>query len=111
MILSQYFNINAAAANAVAWLVGVIFAYVTNKIFVFRSKRYDLKTVQIEFGQFVLARLATGVMDEVIVVAGAYTVMGSQNETFANLCIKLFSNVLVIVLNYVFSKLFVFKKK
>ena len=111
MILSQCFGVEAAIANAIAWIAGVVFAYVTNKIFVFRSKQTKVIDLLREVSQFVAARLATGVIDEIIVVVGAYIVTGWTYETLANLGIKVFSNGLVIVLNYVFSKLFVFKKK
>lgn len=49
-------------------------------------------------------------MDEIIVVAGAYILAGSQYEVIGNLVVKIGSNCLVIIFNYVFSKLFVFKK-
>lgn len=110
MVLSQYFGVEAAIANAIAWVDGVVFAYVTNKVFVFRSKQTKIIDLLREVSQFVAARLATGVIDEIIVVAGAYIVTGWAYETLANFGIKVFSNGLVIILNYVFSKLFVFKK-
>lgn len=110
-VLSQRFSINIAIANIIAWAVGVIFAFVTNKLIVFESKNTDKITVLREFQQFVSARLATGVVDEAIVVIGSIIVDGNIHQDTYNLAIKIASNILVIVLNYVFSKLFIFKTR
>lgn len=110
MVLSQYVGIDAAISNIIAWIVGVAFAYITNRLWVFESKTSEFKEVLRELGQFIMARLATGVIDEIIVVAGAQILMGSDYETIGNLIVKIGSNILVIVLNYVFSKLLVFRK-
>ena len=111
VVLSQWFNINIAIANIIAWAVGVIFAFVTNKLIVFESKNTDKRTVLREFQQFVSARLATGAMDEAIVVIGSIIVDENIHQDTYNLAIKIASNILIIVLNYVFSKLFIFKTR
>lgn len=110
MVLSQYIGIDAAISNIIAWIVGVAFAYITNRLWVFESKTSEFKEILRELGQFIMARLATGVIDEIIVVAGAQILMGSDYETIGNLMVKIGSNVLVVILNYVFSKLLVFRK-
>ena len=110
MILSQYIGIDAAISNILAWIVGVIFAYITNRLWVFESKVSGYDNILKEIGQFIAARLATGVMDEIIVVAGAYILAGSSYEVIGNLIVKIGSNVLVVILNYIFSKLLVFRK-
>lgn len=89
-------------ANIISWIAGVTFAYFTNRKFVFESN--DNNKLK-EAGKFVTARLLTLVMDMLIMWTGV-TVL-HFNDKF----IKLISQVLVIVLNYVFSKLFVFGKK
>lgn len=89
-------------ANIISWIAGVIFAYFTNRKYVFESKeKNQLK----EASEFVLARVVTLVIDMVVMWLGV-TVLHFNDKI-----IKLISQVLVIVLNYVFSKLFVFKKK
>ena len=89
-------------ANIISWIAGVIFAYFTNRKYVFKSKeKNQLK----EASEFVLARVVTLVIDMVVMWLGV-TVLHFNDKI-----IKLISQVLVIVLNYVFSKLFVFKKK
>lgn len=110
MVLSQYVGIDAAISNIIAWIVGVAFAYITNRLWVFESKTSEFKEVLRELGQFIMARLATGVIDEIIVVAGAQILMGSDYETIGNLIVKIGSNILVVILNYEFSKLLVFRK-
>lgn len=89
-------------ANIISWIAGVTFAYFTNRKFVFEST--DNNKLK-EAGKFVTARLLTLVMDMLIMWLGV-TVLHFNDKL-----IKLISQVLVIVLNYVFSKLFVFGKK
>ena len=91
-------------SNVIAWVLAVTFAYLTNKVWVFDSKSWAWDVLKREVPAFVSCRLATGVMDLVIMYI-CVDVMGWH----ANL-MKLMSNVLVIILNYVFSKLIIFKK-
>lgn len=89
-------------ANIIKWVTGVLFAYVTNRIFVFKSKRRDIIK---EFVQFTSSRVATLFLD-MFVMWLMVTVMGIYD-----VIATLVSQVLVTVGNYVISKLFVFKKK
>ena len=82
----------------IAWILGVAFAFVTNKIWVFESRSFDTKTVMRELWTFVAARLATGLLDLGIMYL-AVDVLGGNGNVW-----KLISNVIVIILNYVFSK-------
>ena len=88
-------------ANIISWISGVTFAYFTNRSMVFQSKN---KNKLKEAGSFVLARVVTLVMDMVIMFVGVTLLHGNDK------ILKLVSQVVVIVSNYVFSKLFVFKK-
>lgn len=108
-VLYSKCGVDVGIQNIIAWAVGVVFAFITNKLFVFNSKSLEFKHLFRELWTFTTARLATGVMDEIIVVAGAAVLSGSQYETMGNLAVKVASNVLVIILNYIFSKLIVFK--
>lgn len=89
-------------ANLIKWITGVLFAYVTNRIFVFKSKNNDVFK---EFLTFSSSRVATLFLD-MIVMAFLVTKMG-MNDMVANLI----SLVLVTIANYILSKLFVFKGK
>ena len=102
--------------NAIAWVVGVIFAYITNKLFVFESKSWDLKVVTKEITGFLGARIFSFLVEEggmflFITVLG----LGEKSLTILNLTItgqfvvKILLAVIVVVMNYVFSKFFIFK--
>lgn len=93
------------ASTALAWFVAVVFAFVTNKKWVFDSQSMEAKVLLYELFSFFLCRIATGVFDMVVMYV-AVDVMHA-NEMFW----KLTANVLVILLNFVASKLIIFKKK
>lgn len=131
--------------NVLDNVICILFAYATNRAFVFSSKTRGREAVR-EFGTFVACRLGTLVLDTVIVFVGGtllaaqgtalvesavqslaamlLRVMGGADgptavfvtyspeaQSIWGMCVKVFSNVLVVVLNYVFSKLIIFKKK
>lgn len=92
-------------ATVIAWVLAVSFAFITNKLWVFESRSFDGKTLGREIPAFFGARLLTGLLDVGIMYA-AVDVMGWNAMVW-----KLISNVIVIVLNYVASKLVIFKKQ
>ena len=92
-------------STVIAWILAVIFAYVTNKLWVFESKSWDGKTVFREATAFLAARGLSGVMD-VAVMWAAVDVAGWNNMLW-----KLISNVLVVIVNYFASKFVIFRKK
>lgn len=92
-------------SNVFAWIMAVTFAYLTNKSLVFGSKSWAWSVLCKEVPAFVSCRLATGVMDLVIMYL-CVDILG-----WHAMLMKFISNVLVILLNYVFSKLVIFKKK
>lgn len=92
-------------SNVIAWVLSVTFAYLTNKAWVFESRSWKWNVLRREITTFVSCRLATGIMDIVIMYL-CVDVLG-----WPALLMKVVSNVLVIVLNYIFSKLVIFKKK
>ena len=101
-VLNPEDAIQLQIANIISWVAGVTFAYFTNRKYVFESKN---KNKLKEAGSFVLARVATLVMDMAIMFLGV-TILAFNDKI-----IKIISQVVVIVANYVFSKIFVFKKK
>lgn len=88
--------------SIVSWVVGVVFGYFMNRIFVFKSKEPNIWK---EFIQFSGGRVSTWVLDAVMMVL-MVNVM-NINEAFS----KIFVSVLVMIGNYIISKFFVFKKK
>lgn len=103
--LAKVLKINYMVSNITALIVSIIFAYITNKIFVFESKKTGIKDVLKELVSFFACRGVTAIMD-----IGLMFVTVSMLR-FNDMLMKVVVNVLVIVLNYVFSKLFVFKNK
>lgn len=104
-LFARVFHMNLMAANGLALTLSILFAYVTNKLFVFESKTDSWGAVLQEFASFMACRLATAVLDMFLMyitvsVAGLY-----------DLLMKVIVNIIVIVLNFVFSKLIIFKKK
>ena len=102
---------HTTSANVLSWVCAVIFAYVTNKLWVFDSKSWNLKLVAKELGLFVSSRLATGVIEWVglplLIKFGVdQAILGIEG-----MLAKIIVSVIVVILNYVFSKLFIFKDK
>ncbi len=98
-------GISTSAATIIAWVLSVLFAYATNKIFVFESREKGLLKLLRECGVFFASRLATGALDLILMVCFV------DLMHLDGLLIKLVSNVLVIILNYVLSKILVFRKQ
>ena len=96
---------NTVINTWIAWFLSVVFAYVTNRKWVFESKASTFKEEVKEVSAFFTCRIATGVMEAIIM----YVCVDIFHMNYK--VIKLLSTVLVVILNYVGSKLFIFKKK
>ena len=103
--------------NIIAWLAAVIFAYITNKLWVFESKSLAVKTVFKELAEFFSARIfSLGVeegglwlfVDKLGFDSFSFSVFGF--EVTGKLIAKLVLAVIVVILNYFFSKFIIFKK-
>lgn len=97
-------GLSAAVSNVIAWVAAVAFAFLTNKPFVFKSHDWSAKTVFPELTKFVSCRLASGAMETVILLL-TVDLLGWNGNIW-----KLITQILVVILNYVSSKLLVFKK-
>ncbi len=97
-------GLTTVIANLIANIISILFAYVTNKKIVFESKAITKKENFVEFVKFISARIATFVMDMILMVLLVDVLHWN------NLLCKILVNILVIVLNYAFSKIFIFKK-
>lgn len=104
-VCKHVIGIGTIPSNAIAWIFGVAFAYVTNKIFVFESRTESVSSLIKECLSFVWCRLATGLMDMVIIYVTVDILY------WPDMIMKILSNIIVIILNFVFSKLFIFAKK
>ena len=92
-------------ANIIAWILAFIFAFITNKFFVFESKSWEAQIAMKEFVGFLSARLATGILDTVLM--WLFVSVISLDDTLS----KIIINILVIIINYIASKFFIFKKE
>lgn len=100
-LLSKVCGVNALAANIIAWILCVIFVYITNRLFVFESKN---EKILAEFLKFMSARVGTLLLEELILFAGI-TILHRDE-----ILVKLTGQVFVIGSNYVLSKLWIFRK-
>lgn len=98
------FHLSAAVSNAIAWVAAVAFAYVTNKPFVFKSHDWSARTVIPELTKFVGSRVVSGVLETGIIFVTVDLLQWNGN------IMKLITSILVVVFNYVASRLLVFKK-
>lgn len=97
-------HLSASLSNVIAWVAAVAFAYLTNKPFVFKSHDWSAKTVVPELSKFVGSRVFSGALETAIIFVTVDVLFWNGN------IMKLVTSVLVVVLNYVASKLIVFKK-
>lgn len=103
-VLTDVGKIQYLVSTAIAWVLSVLFAYFTNRVWVFRSTASGAKAIAREMGSFFGCRLLSGVIDMGIMFV-CVSVLGLPDKV-----IKILANVVVIILNYLFSKLFIFKK-
>ena len=100
--------------NGIAWVAAVAFAYVTNKLFVFESRSWKPDILKREIPAFVGARIASFLLEEGGLWVAAYPLHMGEISVFGLgglLIAKLFLNVLVVIVNYFFSKFLIFRKK
>lgn len=104
-------------SNGLAWFAAVVFAYVTNKLWVFESKSWQPAVLWREIPSFLGARVLSFVIEEVgllVLIEGLrfdlFSLTALGITVGGTLIAKLLLAVIVVILNYFFSKLFIFKK-
>ena len=100
----NWLHFSAGLSNVIAWGFAVIFAFLTNKPFVFHSHDWSAKTVVPELTKFLATRLGSGVAETMIIFLTVDMLRWNGN------IMKLIVSVLVVVLNYFGSKLLAFRK-
>jgi putative flippase GtrA len=103
-IFNELLSYNLFVSNLIAWILSVLFAYITNRLVVFESKNKTFKEVFKEIMLFTGARLLSLGFDMGIMYVGVVIILLNDMLT------KLISNIVVIVINYLLSKLVIFKK-
>ena len=103
-LFSRVLHMGTVVSTCASWLVTVLFVYVTNRTWVFHSKAEGAREIVREFAYFMACRLATGALD-VTIMWFSVDVMGLNG-----IVMKFLSNMIVIVLNFIASKLIVFRR-
>lgn len=112
-------SLGLTAANGIAWVIAVIYAYITNKLWVFESENREFRFVLIEGAKFFAGRIFSGIFEiflptplSAVIKQGFKISLFGKEMYFDNQWIaKVLVSVLVIILNFVISKLLVFNKK
>ena len=110
-VFADFLSFELNIANILSWIVSVTFAFFTNKLIVFQSKELDVKTVAKELSAFVGARIFTGIIAWVLFPILLYLGIDRFIINTPGMLSKIITSVVEIVLNWVLSKYFVFKKK
>lgn len=105
-IFAKLFHIDEVVSSGLSWFCAVLFAYITNKIFVFESKTKTVKEFIKEMISFFACRVLSGILCDVGTFALMVKVL-NINDIIA----KIVTQIMVVILNYVLSKLVIFKKK
>lgn len=92
-------------SNVISILAAVFFQYFTNRFFVFERKKQTKKEIWSEFVKFMSARAVTALLDMGIMYVGVSLLLINE------IIMKIFTQVVVIILNYIFSKFLVFTSK
>lgn len=103
LLTEQPLQINVTVGNVISIILAILFAYVTNKIWVFNSKTKGAKELFAEFGRFVGGRMSTMIIE----VGGVYLIFNVMGQS--KMLAKLVTQILVIIGNYFISKFLVFR--
>lgn len=101
----------SSVANVLSWIMAVLFAFVTNKLWVFESKSWKGSILLKELGSFVGSRLLTGVLEWFGVPLLMLIGLDQPILGIEGMLAKILISVIVVILNYILSKLLVFKNK
>lgn len=102
-VLTRLLNINEILSSGISWFITVLFVYITNKMFVFEKTE---KNFLVELISFYLARISTGFICDICIFSLLFKVM-NINDFVSKIVVQF----VTVVLNYLFSKFIVFKKK
>lgn len=104
-VFSRLLHLDPLISNVLSWICAVAFAYVTNKIFVFRSRSWEPKLVAAEVWKFVSARIFSFLLEMAIMFV--FVKIFKLNDLVVKVC----ANIVVIIVNYFLSKFLIFAKK
>ena len=104
-VFTALFDVDALVANVIAWIAAFLFAFVANRSWVFDAKTDDKKESARQFGTFLGGRLFSLLCEEIIIAVFITWL------NFPSFPVKLAAQIVVVILNYVISKLIVFRIK
>ena len=104
-LLTDMLILDALVSNVISWIIAVLFAFFTNRIWVFQAPTKTAGEFLYQMVSFFGGRVATLLLEELMIYVFITRLQ------FPNLPVKVVAQVVVIILNYVISKLFVFKKE
>ena len=113
--ITEVFGIesNTTLPVIVSWFLSVTFAFLTNRVYVFGSTANTFGKFILEALRLYASRIATLFVDMLIMFL-LVDLLGKLlgiNNAFYEFCVKIFSNIIVLILNFILSKIFVFRKK
>ena len=103
-LFAKIFLINYLISNVLSWIIAVMFAFITNKLYVFESKSKDNKNVVKEITNVFFFRIVSLIIEMIIMYVFVDLL------SIDDLITKIIAQIIVILSNYIFSKVFVFKK-
>ncbi|MEG2348021.1 MAG: GtrA family protein [Clostridia bacterium] len=104
-IFANFFKLDELVSNCIAWFISILFAYITNKLIVFESKPKKKTIILKQITLFVASRLLSGLICDIIIFGFMIKVLKIND-----IIVKVITQIIVIVLNYLSSKLVIFKK-
>ncbi|MDB3086137.1 teichoic acid glycosylation protein [Clostridioides difficile] len=105
LFFTRIINFTFLVSNSLAWSIAVLFSYITNKFFVFKSEKIEIFFILREFVSFLSCRLFSGFIE--ILLMYLMIDLLSLND----ILVKVITNIIVIILNFIFSKIVVFNHK
>jgi putative flippase GtrA len=105
LVIKRILGQSTAFANAAAWVIAVLFAYVVNKKYVFKSRQNSFGGLAREFALFIAARLLSFAFDQ------AFMIVTVDYLHFPDALAKILSNIFVMIMNFFASKIVIFRKK
>ncbi|MGJ7922717.1 GtrA family protein [Neobacillus sp. LXY-4] len=102
-ILAKMFHVDYKLATTIAWIISVLFAFITNKLYVFNSKETNLILITKEFLSFIIFRLLSYLVDLSLMI------LMVEWMNIDDLFSKVVANVVVVIMNYFASRYVVFK--
>ena len=103
--LFRRIGLSLEISNIFSWIIAVLSMYITNKYFVFKTKCVNRIDAIKEFFAFISARIFTLIAETVILILGVNIIY------LNNIIVKIIAQIVVIILNYLFSKILIFKKQ